>query len=160
MDAIANVINTVDAWIWGVPMIVLLLGSHIFLTIRTGVIQRKLFPGYVLVHMAMNNDLWYIVRNTRGCTGFVGPQSKPVPLSEEEAEAMLGAGVTRVVNADFEVGARVALLSGSFENFTGTIAAIDEVNQKLTVIVSLFGRDTPVEVDYDNARKVMDGEEK
>ena len=126
---------------------------------RRHTIQRKLFPGYVLVHMAMNNDLWYIVRNTRGCTGFVGPQSKPVPLSEEEAEAMLGAGVTRVVNADFEIGARVALLSGSFENFTGTIAAIDEVNQKLTVIVSLFGRDTPVEVDYDNARKVMDGEE-
>lgn len=117
-------------------------------------VQRKLFPGYVLVHMAMNNDLWYIVRNTRGCTGFVGPQSKPVPLSEEEALAMVNAGGEKTINLDFEVGSKVALLSGSFENFTGTIVEIDEENQKLKVSVPLFGRDTIVEVDYEGARKV------
>ena len=122
-------------------------------------VQRKLFPGYVLVHMAMNNDLWYIVRNTRGCTGFVGPQSKPVPLSDEEAAAMLNAGGTKIVNVDFEVGCKVALLSGSFENFTGTIVEIDEENQKLKVSVPLFGRDTVVDVDYESARKVMDEDE-
>ena len=122
-------------------------------------VQRKLFPGYVLVHMAMNNDLWYIVRNTRGCTGFVGTQSKPVPLSDEEAAAMLNAGGTKIVNVDFEVGCKVALLSGSFENFTGTIVEIDEENQKLKVSVPLFGRDTVVDVDYESARKVMDEDE-
>lgn len=122
-------------------------------------VQRKLFPGYVLVHMAMNNDLWYIVRNTRGCTGFVGPQSKPVPLSDEEAAAMLNAGGIKIVNVDFEVGCKVALLSGSFENFTGTIVEIDEENQKLKVSVPLFGRDTVVDVDYESARKVMDEDE-
>ena len=107
----------------------------------------------------MNNDLWYIVRNTRGCTGFVGPQSKPVPLSDEEAAAMLNAGGTKIVNVDFEVGCKVALLSGSFENFTGTIVEIDEENQKLKVSVPLFGRDTVVDVDYESARKVMDEDE-
>ena len=122
-------------------------------------VQRKLFPGYVLVHMAMNNDLWYIVRNTRGCTGFVGPQSKPVPLSDEEAAAMLNAGGTKIVNVDFEVGCKVALLSGSFENFTGTIVEIDEENQKLKGSVPLFGRDTVGDVDYESARKVMDEDE-
>ena len=122
-------------------------------------VQRKLFPGYVLVHMAMNNDLWYIVRNTRGCTGFVGPQSKPVPLSDGEAAAMLNAGGTKIVNVDFEVGCKGALLSGSFENFTGTIVEIDEENQKLKVSVPLFGRDTVVDVDYESARKVMDEDE-
>lgn len=122
-------------------------------------VQRKLFPGYVLVHMVMNNDLWYIVRNTRGCTGFVGPQSKPVPLSDEEAAAMLGAGGTKIINVDFEVGCKVALLSGSFENFTGTIVEIDEENQKLKVSVPLLGRDTVVDVDYESARKVMDEDE-
>ena len=122
-------------------------------------VQRKLFPGYVLVHMAMNNDLWYIVRNTRGCTGFVGPQSKPVPLSDEEAAAMLNAGGTKIVNVDFEVGCKVALLSGSFENFTGTIVENDEKNQKLKDSVPLLGRDTDVDVDYESARKVMDEDE-
>ena len=117
-------------------------------------VKRKLFPGYVLVHMVMSNDLWYIVRNTRGCTGFVGPQSKPVPLSEEEALAMVNAGGEKTLNLDFEVGSKVALLSGSFENFTGTIVEIDEENQKLKVSVPLFGRDTIVEVDYEGARKV------
>ena len=117
-------------------------------------VKRKLFPGYVLVHMVMSNDLWYIVRNTRGCTGFVGPQSKPVPLSEEEALAMVNAGGEKTINLDFEVGSKVALLSGSFENFTGTIVEIDEENQKLKVSVPLFGRDTIVEVDYEGARKV------
>ena len=119
-------------------------------------VQRKLFPGYVMVHMVMSNDLWYIVRNTRGCTGFVGPQSKPVPLSEEEAAAMLSSGGTKIINVDFEVGCKVALLSGSFENFTGTIVEIDEADQKLKVSVPLFGRDTIVDVDYEGARKILD----
>ena len=122
-------------------------------------VQRKLFPGYVMVHMVMSNDLWYIVRNTRGGTGFVGPQSKPVPLSEEEAAAMLNSGGTKIINVDFEVGCKVALLSGSFENFTGTIVEIDEAEQKLKVSVPLFGRDTIVDVDYEGARKIMDEDE-
>ena len=117
-------------------------------------VQSKLYPGYVFVKMVMNDNTWYIVRNTRGCTGFVGPQSKPVPLSEEEALAMVNAGGEKTINLDFEVGSKVALLSGSFENFTGTIVEIDEENQKLKVSVPLFGRDTIVEVDYEGARKV------
>lgn len=121
--------------------------------------ERKIFPGYVLVHMAMSDQLWYIVRNTRGCTGFVGPQSKPVPLTQEEADAMMGAGGTRTVNVDFEVGCKVALLSGAFENFTGTIVEIDEAAQKLRVSVPLFGRDSIAEVDYDAARKIIDEED-
>ena len=104
--------------------------------------QKKMFPGYVLVKMVMNDDSWHIVRNTRGVTGFVGPGSKPVALSDKEVEAL---GVeSRTVEVDYSVGDNVVVTTGSFEGFTGTVSSIDLDAQTVEVIVSMFGRETPV----------------
>ncbi len=104
--------------------------------------ERKLFPSYVLVKMVMNDDSWHIVRNTRGVTGFVGPGSKPVALSDKEVEAL---GVeSRTVEVDYSVGDNVVVTTGSFEGFTGTVSSIDLDAQTVEVIVSMFGRETPV----------------
>lgn len=104
--------------------------------------ERKLFPSYVLVKMVMNDDSWHIVRNTRGVTGFVGPGSKPVALSDKEVEAL---GVElRTVEVDYSVGDNVVVTTGSFEGFTGTVSSIDLDAQTVEVIVSMFGRETPV----------------
>lgn len=110
------------------------------------VVSRKTYPGYVFVKMIMTNDSWYIVRNTRGCTGFVGPDSKPVPLTESEVYSL---GVEQVeVNIDFEVGDSVRICEGSMEGFMGEIRAIDKDRLKITVMVTMFGgREMEVEVD-------------
>lgn len=110
------------------------------------VVSRKTYPGYVFVKMIMTNDSWYIVRNTRGCTGFVGPDSKPVPLTESEVHSL---GVEKVdVNIDFEVGDSVRISEGSMEGFMGEIRAIDKDRLKITVTVTMFGgREMEVEVD-------------
>ena len=110
------------------------------------VIQRKLYPGYVFVKMIMTSESWYIVRNTRGCTGFVGPESKPVPLTESEVYSL---GVEKVeVNIDFEVGDSVRISEGSMEGFMGEIRAIDKERLKITVMVTMFGgREMELEVD-------------
>lgn len=108
--------------------------------------ERKLFPSYVLVKMIMNDDSWYIVRNTRGVTGFVGPASKPVPLTEKEVAA-LGVETERRVTAaqvDFKEGDSVMVTGGSFEGFPGTVQSIDIEAQTVEVVVSMFGRQTPV----------------
>ena len=111
------------------------------------VVKRKIFPGYVVIKMIMNDESWYVVRNTRGVTGFVGPGSKPVPLSDEEVEKM---GVETVRRADigFEIGESVEIKSGPMEGFSGKISEIDSDRRKITVMVSMFGRETPAEVDY------------
>ncbi len=110
------------------------------------VVSRKTFPGYVFVKMIMTSDSWYIVRNTRGCTGFVGPESKPVPLTDAEVHS-LGVEVAEV-NIDFEVGDSVRICEGSMEGFMGEIRAIDKEKLKITVTVSMFGgREMDVEVD-------------
>lgn len=114
--------------------------------------QRKVYPGYVLVHMIETSESWYVVRNTRGVTGFVGPGSKPIPLSDEEVTAM---GVERIpIELDIEVGESVRVVSGPLENFIGTVEALDPEAQKVKLTVSMFGRDTPVELDYIEVQKI------
>lgn len=109
--------------------------------------ERKKFPGYVIVKMIMNDETWYLVRNTRGVTGFVGPGSKPVPLSEDEVKMM---GVQEVLpEIDIHVSESVKVTSGPFENFMGTVESINVEKRKLKVFVDMFGRETLVELDFD-----------
>lgn len=110
-------------------------------------VQKKMFPGYVLLHMVMNDDVWYVVRNTRGVTGFVGPDSKqPVPLSDTE---MRGMGIkSSDVIVDFEIGDTVTVVSGVWENTTGVIKQINTHKQIVTISVDMFGRETPVEIAF------------
>ncbi len=116
------------------------------------VTQRKLFPGYVMVKMIMTDDTWYVVRNTRGVTGFVGPGSKPIPLSDEEVTAM---GVERIpIMLDIAVGESVRIVSGPLENFIGIVDDIQPDKQKIKVRVSMFGRDTSVELDFIQVKKI------
>ena len=112
---------------------------------KTREVERKIFPGYVLVKMVMTDESWYIVRNTRGCTGFVGPNGKPVPLTEAEV-AELGVE-KRQTEVNFSVGDTVRVTNGPLENFTGIVEKIDLDNNKLFVRVSMFGRETPVELE-------------
>ena len=115
-------------------------------------VKRKIYPGYVMIKMKMTDDAWYIVRNTRGVTGFVGPGSRPIPLSEEEIEA---SGMNREpVQIDLAVGENVRVLSGPLENFTGKIEDIDTIRQMVKVVVSMFGRETPVELEYDQVVRI------
>ncbi len=109
--------------------------------------KRLLFPGYVIVKMVMTDESWYVVRNTRGVTGFVGPGSKPVPLTEEEVERM-GVDTVRMADINFNIGDLVNIKSGSMEGFSGNITKIDNKTRKVQVSVSMFGRETPVEIDY------------
>ena len=109
-------------------------------------IQRKIFPGYVLVKMIMNNETWYIVRNTRGCTGFVGPGSKPVALSQAEVEN-LGVETQAPLSVHFQVGDSVQITSGPMEGFMGTVEEIDLANFKVRLKVNMFGRETPAELE-------------
>ena len=113
--------------------------------------DKKMFPGYVLIHMVMNDDTWYVVRNTRGVTGFVGPGSKPVPLTEEE---MAGLGFAREdVVVDFEVGDMIVVISGAWKDTVGVVQKIDYSKQTATINVELFGRETPVEISFAEVRK-------
>ena len=110
------------------------------------VVQRKVFPGYVMVKMIMTDDSWYVIRNTRGVTGFVGPGSKPVPLSDEEVYTM---GIERkVVSVNFDVGTTVRVCEGPLADFVGTVDEINMEKQSVRVIVSMIGRETPVELDF------------
>ncbi len=114
---------------------------------------KKMFPGYVLINMIMNDDTWYVVRNTRGVTGFVGPGSKPVPLSEEEILNM-GVGAKKKTEVEFEIGDQVAVVSGVWEGTTGVIKRIDENRGTVTINVDMFGRETPVELGFSEVEKV------
>ncbi len=115
-------------------------------------VQKKMFPGYVLINMVMNDDTWYVVRNTRGVTGFVGPGSKPVPLSPEEMYHMGIAGGELVI--DFAVGDTVKVTSGVWEDTVGVIQSINEGKQSVTILVDMFGRETPVELSFIEVRKM------
>lgn len=114
-------------------------------------VQKKMFPGYVLLHMVMNDDVWYVVRNTRGVTGFVGPDSKqPVPLTETEMRSM---GIKSDEMAlDFEIGDMITVASGVWENTTGQIRKIDPHKQTVTISVDMFGRETPVEIGFSEVK--------
>lgn len=113
-------------------------------------VQKKMLPGYVLVRMIMNDDTWYVVRNTRGVTGFVGPGSKPVPLTEQEVYNM---GINRE-NEEFEFveGETVTVINGAWINTQGVIKAINPAKQTLTITVEMFGRETPVEIAFDDVK--------
>lgn len=115
-------------------------------------VQKKLFPGYVLLNMEMNDDTWYVVRNTRGVTGFVGPGSKPVALTEAE---MHGMGIKKVNDvSEFEIGDTVEVISGVWENTVGPIKQINAHKQIVTISVDMFGRETPVEISFTDVKKL------
>ena len=128
-------------------------------------VERKLFPGYVLVKLAvsynekagenrMTDEIWYIIRNTRGVTGFVGPDGRPVPLTEAE---VLRLGVEkRTVSVDYEVGDLVTIIGGSFDGFSGTVDDIDVEHDTVRVIISMMGRDTPLELGLDQVESAVD----
>ena len=115
-------------------------------------VQKKMFPGYVLINMVMNDDTWYVVRNTRGVTGFVGPGSKPVPLSEAEMKPL---GIkTENVSVDFEEGDTIAVVAGVWKDTVGMVQRMDYTKQTATINVELFGRETPVEISFAEIRKM------
>ena len=115
--------------------------------------EKKLFPGYVLINMVMNDDTWYVVRNTRGVTGFVGPGSKPVPLTEDEMMT-LGVKTNERINVDFEEGEMVNVIAGVWAGTAGEIKRIDETRQTVTINVDMFGRETPVELNFNEVKKL------
>ena len=107
---------------------------------------KKMFPGYVIIKMIVNNESWYLVRNTQGVTGFVGHGSDPIPLTDEEITRM---GIEKVyIDLDVKPGDTVRVISGTFESFMGEVLDINKEKQVLTVKVSMFGRDTPVELEF------------
>jgi transcriptional antiterminator NusG len=115
-------------------------------------VSRKMFPGYVLVNMDMNDETWYVVRNTRGVTGFVGPGSKPVPLSDAEIKPL---GIkTENMSVDFGVGDEIAVVAGVWNGTVGIVQRMDFGKQSATINVNLFGRETPVEIGFTEVRKV------
>ena len=115
-------------------------------------VQKKMFPGYVLINMVMNDDTWYVVRNTRGVTGFVGPGSKPVPLTEEEMDRLGIQNVT--LQIDFEEGDSVVVTGGVWKDTVGVVQSINEAKQIVTINVELFGRETPVEISFAEVKKM------
>ncbi len=115
-------------------------------------VQKKMFPGYVLINMVMNDDTWYVVRNTRGVTGFVGPGSKPVPLSEAEMKPL---GIkTENISVDFAEGDTIAVVAGVWKDTVGVVQRMDFGKQTATINVELFGRETPVEISFAEVRKM------
>lgn len=115
-------------------------------------VQKKMFPGYVLLNMIMNDDTWYVVRNTRGVTGFVGPGSKPVPLTEEEMKPL---GIQDAeLHVDFADGDTVMITGGVWKDTVGVICAMNDSKQIVTINVELFGRETPVEIGFTEVKKM------
>ena len=125
------------------------------------VVSKKVFPGYLMVRMDLDDDSWYVVRNTPGVTGFVGLGARPTPLSRKEVESILQVKVEGVEaqkksrpRLEYEVGESVRVKEGPFADFTGTIAEINEDQLKLKVLVNIFGRETPVELDFAQVAKL------
>ncbi len=114
-------------------------------------VEKKLFPGYVLINMVMDDETWYVVRNTRGVTGFVGPGSKPVPLSETEMKPL---GIrTENISVDFEEGDTIIAVAGAWKDTVGVVRRMDFGKQTVTINVEMFGRETPVEISFAEVRK-------
>ena len=114
---------------------------------------KKKFPGYVIVKMLMTDESWYVVRNTRGVTGFVGPGSKPVPLTDYEIESM---GVVELpMETDLEVGESIRVISGPLREFVATIQEINLEKQKIKALVDMFGRETLAELDFNQVEKLV-----
>lgn len=121
---------------------------------KTRQVERKIYPCYVLVKMVMNDESWYVVRNTRGVTSFVGPGSKPVPLTEKEVE-MMGVEKKTVV-VDYQVGDHVTITDGPFADFVGTIEAINAEENSVRVVISMFGRETPIDLELNQVESLVD----
>ncbi|MCD6310532.1 MAG: transcription termination/antitermination protein NusG [Candidatus Eremiobacteraeota bacterium] len=120
-------------------------------------VQKKIYPGYVLVQMIMTEDSWYVVRNTSGVTGFVGPGVKPIPLPKEEMREILrrmGMEAPVKIKIDLEVGQGVRVIRGPFKDFTGIVEEVNPEREKLRVLISIFGRETPVELDFGHVEKL------
>lgn len=117
---------------------------------KTREVERKIFPGYVLIKMVLTNESWYVVRNIRGCTGFVGPDNtKPLPLSDEEVQKL---GVEKKnVEVSYKVGDSVNIVEGPFDGFVGVVEEIDTEKNRVRVTINMFGRETPVELELDQA---------
>lgn len=113
-------------------------------------VQQKMFPAYVLIKMFMNDDTWYVVRNTRGVTGFVGPGSKPVPLTDEEVASM--GLMSSVAEAPFSIGDSVIVTSGIWEDTVGIVRQIDLKNKTVTINIDMFGRETPTELSFNDVK--------
>lgn len=117
-------------------------------------VERKVFPGYVLIKMIVTDDSWYVVRNIHGCTGFVGPGSDPVPLTEKEVLAL---GVEkRTVEVDFSVGSEVRIIDGPLEGFAGVVNEMSIEDNSVRVTISMFGRETPVDLELNQVELVED----
>lgn len=123
---------------------------------KTVEVERKLFPSYVLVKMVLTDESWYIVRNTRGCTGFVGPGSKPVPLTEKEVAALGVETKKTVVETNIKVGDTVSITGGPVDGMTGTVKNVDLENQTAEIMVSMFGRETPATIALTQLSKIED----
>ena len=115
-------------------------------------VDRKVFPGYVLIKMVLTDDTWHLIRNIRGVTGFVGSANKPIPLSEEEVAALRMEPNEIIVN--YNVGDQVRITDGPLESFMGTVESIEPEKNKVCVVVSMFGRETPVELELDQVEVV------
>jgi transcriptional antiterminator NusG len=115
-------------------------------------VERKIFPGYVLVKMVLTDESWYIVRNIRGCTGFVGPSSKPIPLTPNEV-ARLGVE-KKEIKVSYGVGDSVKIIAGPLEGFVGVVSEVDKEKNRVRVTVSMFGRETPVELELNQAESI------
>src|SRR5687768_7807321 len=119
-------------------------------------VERRVFPGYILVEMKMDEDSWYVVRNTPGVTGFVGMGNDPTPLRAEEVKQIMVrmSEESPKIKVTFKVGQKVRIVDGPFNDFIGMVAAIDSDKSKVRVMVNFFGRDTPVELDFLEVEKV------
>jgi len=116
-------------------------------------VSKKMLPGYVVINMIMNDDTWYVIRNTRGVTGFVGPGSKPVPLSDTEVRS-LGIRTDAEIVVDFEEGDTISVIGGPWKDTVGVIQAMNTGKQTVTINVELFGRETPVEINFADVQKL------
>ena len=117
-------------------------------------VSKKMFPGYVLVNMIMNDDTWYVIRNTRGVTGFVGPGSEPVPLSEAEMRNLGISGMEEEIEIDVEVGDLIEVISGAWEGRESVVKDINLNKQTVTIEVDMFGRETSVEIGFSDIKKL------
>lgn len=155
----ANLEKRVESMNMGDKIFRILVPMEDEMEIKNGkkkIVKRKVFPGYVIVEMKMTDDSWYVVRNTTGVTGFVGTGSKPVPLHDAEAKNLLKQmGVEEPkLRIDFNLGQNVRVNSGPFENFLGVIEEIYPDKGKVKVLLSMFGRETPVELEFTQVAKV------
>lgn len=119
---------------------------------KTKQVERKIFPGYVIIKMVLTDESWYIVRNIRGCTGFVGPSSKPIPMTDEEV-ARLGVE-KKLVEVSYSVGDSVRIIDGPLEDFVGSVEALNTENNYVKVLISMFGRETPVELELNQVQTI------